>query len=155
MEIKLLSLQAQLLRYMMQNKSYIELDTADGQHFRVDLNGNKTDTYRLNSSSNFPINETIRVLIPAAIMNNASKLDEFLFLTIQTDGTWDENNATDIAQRTAAAATDPDQGSFFQPASMPSSYKMDSGGRSKSIFSSKKVNLFAGGSGKGESDGGR
>ena len=45
-QVKLLSLQAQLLRYMMQNKTYLELDTADGQHFRVDLNGNRTESFR-------------------------------------------------------------------------------------------------------------
>jgi hypothetical protein len=133
LEVKLLSLQAPLLRYMMQNKTYVELNTADGQHFRVDLNGSKTDTYRLNSSSLFSINETLRVLIPATLMTgNSSAADEFLYMTIHTDGTWDECNATDITQRVAALANETD--AFF-PAPAAGSFKPE---RSKSMFSSKK-----------------
>lgn len=138
LEVKLLSLQAQLLRYMMQNKTYVELDTADGQHFRVDLNGNKTESHRLSSTSSFPINETLRVLIPAALLTSPD-LDEFLYMTIQTDGTWDEGNATDITQRSAAMVSDPD--SYYPATGMTvGSFKAEP--RSKSMFSSRKNNLF-------------
>lgn len=143
--MKLLSLQAQLLRYMMQNKTYVELDTADGQHFRVDLNGNKTESHRLSSSSSFPINETLRVLIPASLMTGPgiAGLDEFLYMTIQTDGTWDECNATDITQRSAAMVNDPD--TYYPTAGMTvGSFKAES--RSKSMFSSRKNSLFTPGS---------
>jgi hypothetical protein len=131
LEVKILSLQALLLRYMMQNKTYIELNTADGQHFRVDLNGSKTDTYRLNSSSSFTINETVRVLVPADLMNGPHA-DSFLYMTIHTDGTWDECNATDITQRVAALANDTD--AFF-PAPAAGSFRPE---RSRSMFSTKK-----------------
>lgn len=140
LEVKLLSLQAQLLRYMMQNKTYIELDTADGQYFRVDLNGSKTESFRLNSSSSFPINETLRLLIPGSLLTDPG-IDEFLYMTINTDGAWDEGNATDITQRSAAMSADPET---YYPTAGISAGSFRAEPRSKSMFSNKKTSsLFA------------
>ena len=92
-----------MLRYMLQNKSFIQLDTSDGQHFQIDLSSLKAaDTYhRVNSSTILSINESFRLFVSESIFSNDRNLDQFMFLTVYTDGTWDGHHATDISLRTS------------------------------------------------------
>jgi len=103
LEVKILSIQAPMLRYMLQNKSFIQLDTSDGQHFQIDLSSLKAaDTYhRVNSSTILSINESFRLFVSESIFSNDRNLDQFMFLTVYTDGTWDGHHATDISLRTS------------------------------------------------------